>query len=449
MNLQENIRRILREEINESLFFRRRVDMDLLNKRAFENLNDATDTFLKRYNQGQKFKFFQFKSLVIDYLMDDYHDELSNGGSKDFPYDEVYEYLSKYYHDKIKDRYELMFGGNINESIEKTNYLEILKYIVEPLKEKDCLCDIRISFDVEEDKYNIYLLFSQEELHDKFSDVFGIRSYIRKMSDEVKMELEAFLPIPNIFVAYSAKPNCGWKPLNESKEEKNFIQILKDIVEPLKEDECVCDIDMWYDDEDDMYSVYLVFGTEELNDKFTNDGKYHYVRKKRMEVEETIKSYLPIDNLFVGSYGKPNCGWKPLNESKDKLNEIWHEVPSSEYNSLQNIINLVMKEKYGWWKDIKINTLNYIKTYGDVHIEAELTVDEEWGANQWREFYYGAEFPGNKGWEDGGYEVVRFGDIIDSTYAEVIRHDLKELLKYTLNIDANNISFLYVYLIFE
>ena len=349
MNLQENIRRILREEINESLFFRRRVDMDLLNKRAFENLNDATDTFLKRYNQGQKFKFFQFKSLVIDYLMDDYHNELSKGGSKDFPYDEVYEYLSKYYHDKIKDRYELMFGGNINESIEKTNYLEILK----------------------------------------------------------------------------------------------------EIVEPFKEDDGVCDIDMWYDDEDDMYSVYLVFGTEELNDKFTRNGKFVYVRKKQKEVKETIKSYLPIDNLFVGSYGKPNCGWKTLNESKDKLNEIWHEVPSSEYNSLQNIINLVMKEKYGWWKDIKINTLNYIETYGDVHIDAELTVDEEWGAKHWRGFYYGAEFPGNKGWEDDGYAVVRFGDIIDSTYAEVIRHDLKELLKYTLNIDANNISFLYVYLIFE
>ena len=121
--------------------------------------------------------------------MDSYHNELSKGGSKDFPYDEVYEYLSKYYHDKIKDRYELMFGGNINESIEKTNYLEILK----------------------------------------------------------------------------------------------------EIVEPFKEDDGVCDIDMWYDDEDDMYSVYLVFGTEELNDKFTRNGKFVYVRKKQKEVKETIK----------------------------------------------------------------------------------------------------------------------------------------------------------------
>ena len=67
---------------------------------------------------------------------------------------------------------------------------------------------------------------------------------------------------------------------------------------------------MWYDDEDGRYSVYLIFGTEELNDKFTNDGKYLYIRKKIMAVNEAIKSYLPIDNLFVGSYGKPNCGWK-------------------------------------------------------------------------------------------------------------------------------------------
>ena len=105
---------------------------------------------------------------------------------------------------------------------------------------------------------------------------------------------------------------------NESKEEKNFIQILKEIVEPFKEDDGVCDIDMWYDDEDDMYSVYLVFGTEELNDKFTNDGKFGYVRKKQKEVEETIKSYLPIKNIRVGSYGTPHCGWKSLNESKNK-----------------------------------------------------------------------------------------------------------------------------------
>ena len=199
-----------------------------------------------------------------------------------------------------------------------------------------------------------------------------------------------------------------------------------------------------YDEEDDMYSVYLVFGSEELNDNFTSDGKIGYVRKKQKEVKETIQSYLPIKNIYVGSYGKPNCGWSPLNEN-------WFKVPSSDYNSLEKIINLEMKEKYSWWKDIKINTLNYIELYGDAQIEAELTVDEEWGANQWREFYYNTKFPGNKGWEDNdGYNRrVSLGDIIDSTYAQEIRDDLREIFKYTLNIDVFSISFKNVYLIFE
>jgi hypothetical protein len=102
------------------------------------------------------------------------------------------------------------------------------------------------------------------------------------------------------------------KVLREDIKRSNYLNIIKDIVEPFKNDDCVCDIDMWYDDEDDMYSVYLVFGTEELNDKFTHDGKYHYIRKKITVVKEAIKSYLPIDNLYVGSYGKPNCGWNSI-----------------------------------------------------------------------------------------------------------------------------------------
>ena len=231
--------------------------------------------------------------------------------------------------------------------------------------------------------------------------------------------------------------------LDDLEEETNYIPIIEEIIEPFKNEDCVCEINVWYDEEDDMYSVYLVLGTEELNGKFYYvDGIRTYRNKLARKIETEIKSYLPIDNLYVGSYGKPNCGWSPLNEN-------WFKVPSSDYNSLEKIINLEMKEKYSWWKDIKINTLNYIELYGDAQIEAELTVDEEWGANQWREFYQISQFPGNKGWGDDGYELVRFGDIIDSTYAEVIRDNLREILRYALNIEAYNMSFRNVYLIFE
>ena len=121
MNLHKHIRKVLRETVNESTFFRRRVDLRLFEKEFYDTLNFATDMFLKRSNVGMDFTFEEFKRSVINYLMDDYHDVLSNGGSKDFPYDEVYEFLSNHFHDKIKDRYDSLFAQeDINEDKELT-----------------------------------------------------------------------------------------------------------------------------------------------------------------------------------------------------------------------------------------------------------------------------------------------------------------------------------------
>jgi hypothetical protein len=103
------------------------------------------------------------------------------------------------------------------------------------------------------------------------------------------------------------------KVLREDIKRSNYLNIIKDIVEPFKNDDCVCDINVSYDDEDDMYSVYLVFGTEELNEKFIYvPAMQSHISILRMNVKNTIKQYLPIDNLYVGSYGKPNCGWNSI-----------------------------------------------------------------------------------------------------------------------------------------
>ena len=230
--------------------------------------------------------------------------------------------------------------------------------------------------------------------------------------------------------------------LNESVMGPEYLDIIKDIVEIYKQEDTICDIEVSYDDEDEdgMYSIYIIFDSEELL-KIRDRGAY--ARQIRNRMGEEIVKYIPdFLNFYVGSY---------VRHCKESINENWFKVPSSDYNSLEKIINLEMKEKYSWWKDIKINTLNYIELYGVfIEIEAELTVDEEWGANQWREFYPISEFPSNKGWEDNDdYRRVSLGDIIDQWYAEVLREDLKEIFKYTLNIDVYNMSFRNVYLIFE
>jgi hypothetical protein len=308
---------------------------------------------------------------------------------------------------------------------------------------------LEISLELNEDeKYELFKVIQKSlvEIYDEIPS--ELRHEFESYASEIKIPKELYI---DGFILEKPKENInesvmGVEFLNESEEETtNYIPIIEEIIEPFKNEDCVCEINVLYDEEDDMYSVYLVFSAEELNDKFYNfDGNVTYRNKLVRKIKAEIKAYLPIDNLYVGSYGKPNCGWSPLNEN-------WFKVPSSDYNSLEKIINMEMKEKYSWWKDIKINTLNYIELYGDVQIEAELTVDEEWGANQWAEFHYNTKFPGNKGWEDeyGYSRRVSLGDITDPTSAKVIRDDLREIFKYTLNIESYNMSFINVYLIFE
>jgi hypothetical protein len=217
-------------------------------------------------------------------------------------------------------KYYIHFDRDINESKEKsTNELitTVLNTLVLPQYEH-VICGFELK---NVDDKSLDNVINYPGVTVTFIGGYGTKMWpqtqaVQKMYDDVLDDIwETVWDYTGIPLEIYSKyvKDCGKENiyLREQKEKTNYIELLKDIVEPFRNDDCVCDIDMWYDDEDDMYSVYLVFGTEELNDKFTHDGKYHYIRKKITVVKEAIKSYLPIDNLNVGSYGKPNCGWKP------------------------------------------------------------------------------------------------------------------------------------------
>ena len=120
--LKESIKKVLKEELNESTYFRRRVDMSTIDKKFFTNLNIVTDKYLKRHDGYCSFNVF--RTTVISYLIDDYRDNLSDEDYDNFPYDEVYNFLFNLFYDKIKDRYVEVFGGDINES---ENIRKVLK----------------------------------------------------------------------------------------------------------------------------------------------------------------------------------------------------------------------------------------------------------------------------------------------------------------------------------
>jgi hypothetical protein len=141
----------------------------------------------------------------------------------------------------------------------------------------------------------------------------GINSVIKRVGKQVMEDLEVFPMDFKYYIHFD-------RDINESTEKQpKYLNIIEDLVEPFKDEDCVCDIRVLYNEEDDMYLIDLNMGTEELNDKFIAViGMNHYVSKLRRDIKETIKDYLPIDNFYVGSYASPNCKWKPLNESSIK-----------------------------------------------------------------------------------------------------------------------------------
>jgi len=160
----------------------------------------------------------------------------------------------------------------------------------------------------------------------------GINSVIKRVGKQVMEDLEVFPMDFKYYIHFD-------RDINESTEKQpKYLNIIEDLVEPFKDEDGVCDIRVSYDDDDDMYSIYIVMGTEEMNDKFFYVPMIqNHISKLRINVRNTIKDYLPIDNLYVGSYGKPNCNWNFLNESSIKEKSL---VKLIEKDGLYNFIEM-------------------------------------------------------------------------------------------------------------
>ena len=208
---------------------------------------------------------------------------------------------------------------------------------------------IKIYHDVEDTAAN-YDNWLQHQIRDKIQEITGdgiILSPWWAPEWDINKKLADFY-IDAQKIEYDDEGNV----INESENKKsNYLDLIKKLVEPFKNEVGVCDIKASYDDDDDMYSVYIVTGTEEMNDKFFYVPMIQsHISKLRINVKTTIKDYLPIDNLYVGSYGKPNCGWKPINESDNKEQSlkklidqyglyVFMKMTGLDFNQVKSILN--------------------------------------------------------------------------------------------------------------
>jgi len=112
-NLQESIRRILREESKPILMIRRRVPYDDLEKEFSESL-DMSSNMLRNTNKedGSIMSLNRFIDVTISILMDGIHYELYSTMPEDSQwYDDAMGSLKDYYKDRIKSRYKKLVSN--------------------------------------------------------------------------------------------------------------------------------------------------------------------------------------------------------------------------------------------------------------------------------------------------------------------------------------------------
>lgn len=136
---------------------------------------------------------------------------------------------------------------------------------------------------------------------------------------------------------------------------------------------------------------------------------------------------------------------------EESSNQEVYQFTDEEISSLEIVLNKMMKKRYDWWKKIQINKIIILPNWKICRISALLTVDEDWGGNQWIKYHPSMEFPGNLGLEDNEeYEMVSLGDIIGGPSAFEIREDLHFYISSMSGQEINpEISFRTIMLEFE
>jgi hypothetical protein len=381
----------------------------------------------------------------------------------------VYTY-TPWYVENCEDEVEFM---NESEN-KKSNYVNVIKELVEPFKNEDCVCEINVSYDDEDDMYSVYFVLGNNCLNDKFLFVPAMTQYTSKLRNQIKNTIKSYLPIDNIYVGSYGKPNCEWNPtISEAHkvDKDEYIELYRDkdfiLTIPLTHEAskkygsdtkwCTtkkdCNKDFKKHTELGVLG-YIVVRDKELKERLGSNAFAIY-RLKGDDITRTIafddqnneyrngESWLGnkfdrVDKLFqfYKMMNKYNDYFEKqdLEETIEESKEISKKELSEDikYNKVNVVLNRVMGSKYEWWKGIEINDIVLTKNFKIALIKAVLKVDEEWGEEQWGEYNMHMAFPKNDGWEDNEtYELVTLGDIIGGDLADDLSEEILDVLTFT------------------
>jgi len=110
MNLQEKIRRILKEEVRLIPLIRRRISPNHLEQEFSESLDSASGVMHSLFkNNNDIMNIERFTYMVISMLIDSIHYEIHSTTPENSQwYDKVFNSLKEHYKDRIDSRYNLL-----------------------------------------------------------------------------------------------------------------------------------------------------------------------------------------------------------------------------------------------------------------------------------------------------------------------------------------------------
>ena len=115
---------------------------------------------------------------------------------------------------------------------------------------------------------------------------------------------------------FSQRAHCQGrkKHINESNVRgPEFLELIEDILEIYKIEKTICNIEVYYEYEDEMYNIMVTFDSEQM---LKINDRNRFTRQIRDEISKEIVKYIPdFINFYVGSYIR-FCK-EPLNESKE------------------------------------------------------------------------------------------------------------------------------------
>lgn len=111
----------------------------------------------------------------------------------------------------------------LREETKLGKYISALEDLTEDYKNEDCVCDIKIEYEPDEEFYLIIVILGNIDMDDKFDGVnWRERDYKSKLNTKITKEVFDYLPIP-FFVEFKRTDRCSdYRNLRESENKKSL-----------------------------------------------------------------------------------------------------------------------------------------------------------------------------------------------------------------------------------